>query len=274
MLSRVRFATGRLVSRAFSICFAISICFTLALPAAEPISKSALLKALRSHITSSKELAGYVDTRGVDFALTPDVEAELKAAGATPELIEAIRSHSKAVTSIPSGPASNTSSVTPAVKKTAPTTLNLAAGVYRKDGDDWIKVLDEGIKWKKSGALHKFTVGLGKTELVGTVAGSSSPNLLHDPVVFVISVPDGAQIGQYLLIQLKPKKGSREINVAPSGEEGKALVPFSSKRLSKNLFEIDFAQGAGDYGFLPPGKDMADGEMEPANRMYTFRVLQ
>jgi hypothetical protein len=258
---------------------ALLFCFTLGLgaQATDPITKNALLKALRSHITTPKELVKYVDTRGVDFALTPDVEAELKAAGATPELIEAVRSHSKSTP--PAAPTSPvlTTPVAPPPKKVVPPTTpaaTYATGIYRKDGAQWIKVLDEGVKWKKSGTFKKFTVGLGKSELVGTVPGSSSPNLLKNPIVFLVSVPDGGQINHYLLIQMKSKRGTREINVSPAGDEGKGLVPFTSRKVGRNLFEVDFTQGEGDYGFLPPGKDSADGEMEPANRMYTFRVVQ
>ncbi|MBV8819561.1 MAG: hypothetical protein JO022_14470 [Acidobacteriaceae bacterium] len=276
MLPCVLRAAGR---RWLGLCLLLAIlCGAAAFAqSTEPISKNALLKALRSHLSTSKELAKYVEARGVDFALTQDVESELRSAGATPELIEVVRAHSKAVTRpVVPAPAVDTTPPPAPVKKatTAPPAANYAPGIYRKDGAQWVKVLDEGVKWKASGRIHKFTVGLGKSELVGTIPGSSSPNLLKNPVVFLVSVPEGAQISHYLLIQMKSKRGSREINISPTGEEGKGLVPFSSRKVGRNLFEIDFTQGEGDYGFLPPGQDAGNGEMEPAVRMYTFRILQ
>jgi hypothetical protein len=256
------------------IAFALCIAAPASAQPGTPIAKSALVKTLKSGLSTPKELVGFIDSRGVDFVLTPDVEAELKAAGATPAVIEAVRAHSKA------GAAANTPVTTlPPPKKTGPPPMApqaaLAPGVYRKDGLQWIRILDEGVKWKKGGSsAKKLTFGLVKGEMVGTVPGMSSPNLLHNPITFLISVPEGAQIAQYMLIQMKTtKKGIREINVAPSGEDSKNLVPFTSRRVGKGMFEVDFSQGAGDYGFLPPGQE-ENGSVELAPRMFTFRVLQ
>lgn len=56
-----------------------------------PIPKAGLLKALRLNGLSNEELVRQIRQRGVGFRLTPDVEGELRAAGATQEVIAAVR---------------------------------------------------------------------------------------------------------------------------------------------------------------------------------------
>jgi hypothetical protein len=59
--------------------------------AKKPISKSGLLEAVRLNGLSTQELIERVRQRGVSFQLTSQDEADLREAGARPELIEAVR---------------------------------------------------------------------------------------------------------------------------------------------------------------------------------------
>lgn len=65
----------------------------------KPISKAGLLEAVRLNGLSTKELIEHVQQRGVSFQLTSQDEAEFRAAGARPELIEAIRANYRSETS-------------------------------------------------------------------------------------------------------------------------------------------------------------------------------
>ena len=57
------------------------------------ILKDRLVSALKSKSQSSQQLANYINQCGVNFQLTPDVEAELVSAGARPVVIEAVRNN-------------------------------------------------------------------------------------------------------------------------------------------------------------------------------------
>ena len=61
--------------------------------AKKPITREGLVKAVRINGLSTAELVQQVQTRGVSFQMTADAEAELRAAGARPEIIAAARSN-------------------------------------------------------------------------------------------------------------------------------------------------------------------------------------
>lgn len=69
--------------------------------AQRPLSKSYLLGALRRGRPKKSELVRLVERRGVSFELTDKVERQLSAAGATPELLEAVRENYPAPGGLP-----------------------------------------------------------------------------------------------------------------------------------------------------------------------------
>jgi tetratricopeptide (TPR) repeat protein len=66
---------------------------TTSAQAKKPITREGLVRAVRINGLSTAELVQQVQTRGVSFQMTADAEAELRAAGARPEIIAAARSH-------------------------------------------------------------------------------------------------------------------------------------------------------------------------------------
>ena len=64
-----------------------------ALAQTKPISRDGLVKAVRINGLSTAELIQQIRMRGVAFEMTADAEAELRGAGARPEVIEAARSN-------------------------------------------------------------------------------------------------------------------------------------------------------------------------------------
>jgi hypothetical protein len=69
--------------------------------AKKPISKDGLIKAVRINGLSTAELIQEIRTRGVAFQMTPEAEAEMRQAGARPEVIEAARSNYRPASSLP-----------------------------------------------------------------------------------------------------------------------------------------------------------------------------
>jgi hypothetical protein len=72
----------------------------------KPITKQGLIEALRIGGLSPQELAERVRERGVDFQLTPEVEAELRTATAQSELLEVVRTNYRPPSLAPSPPLS------------------------------------------------------------------------------------------------------------------------------------------------------------------------
>lgn len=91
------------------IIFALLATALLLFPAAsaaqakKPISREGLVKAVRINGLSTAELVQQVQSRGVSFRMTPDAEAELRAAGARPEVIAAARSNYRPGATVSSG---------------------------------------------------------------------------------------------------------------------------------------------------------------------------
>jgi hypothetical protein len=67
----------------------------------KPISKDGLVKAVRINGLSTAELIQEIRTRGVAFQMTPETEAEMRQAGARPEVIEAARSNYRPASAVP-----------------------------------------------------------------------------------------------------------------------------------------------------------------------------
>ncbi|HST54245.1 MAG TPA: hypothetical protein VLJ61_19720 [Pyrinomonadaceae bacterium] len=69
--------------------------------AKKPISRDGLVSAVRINGLSTAELVQQIQSRGVSFQMTPDAEAQLRSAGARPEVIEAARSNYRPETVTP-----------------------------------------------------------------------------------------------------------------------------------------------------------------------------
>ena len=69
--------------------------------AKKPITKDGLVKAIRINGLSTAELIQQIQSRGVAFQMTPEAEAEMRQAGARPEVIEAARSNYRPTAAAP-----------------------------------------------------------------------------------------------------------------------------------------------------------------------------
>jgi hypothetical protein len=60
-----------------------------------PVKKERLIKALRSRQFQTRDIVTIISSNGVDFNLTPEIKKRLVAAGARPEVIQAISNNSR-----------------------------------------------------------------------------------------------------------------------------------------------------------------------------------
>lgn len=85
-----------------------------------PIKKQGLIDAVKANSLPTRELVGHVERRGVAFEMTPEVEAELLAVGARPEVIAAARANYRPETVVAARPPAATTTAPPRVTSTAP----------------------------------------------------------------------------------------------------------------------------------------------------------
>lgn len=70
-----------------------TVCLPAQNAAHKPITRNGLVEALKLGGLSPEELISFVQKRGVDFQLTPAIEQEMRTAGATPELVQAVKAN-------------------------------------------------------------------------------------------------------------------------------------------------------------------------------------
>src|SRR5262245_12265284 len=63
-----------------------------------PYDKERLLRVVKLNALSTQEIVAASDNRGVDFKMTPNIEAEFQQAGARPELLDAMRRNYRSAT--------------------------------------------------------------------------------------------------------------------------------------------------------------------------------
>jgi hypothetical protein len=90
--------------------------------AKNPYDKERLLKVVRLNALSTQEVVQAVEQRGVDFQVTPGVEAEFREAGARPELIDALKSNYRPPSAPSKSPGAN------AARPAARPSANVPAG--------------------------------------------------------------------------------------------------------------------------------------------------
>jgi hypothetical protein len=79
--------------------------FTMAQSQKPPYDKERLLKVVKLNALTTQEIIDAVNTRGVDFRTTSDVESEFRQAGARPELVEALKKNYRNAQPPPNRPA-------------------------------------------------------------------------------------------------------------------------------------------------------------------------
>lgn len=246
---------------------------------AKPITEKGLVSALTIGGLESQELVEIIDRRGVDFALTPEAEQQLRAAGATDAVLEAVRTHSRqpgAMQTVVSEPIA-VAAAGPPTRSPSNEGASLPghAGVFYRDGTNWIQLRTESATWHHEGLVHDLNKGgLIHAEISGQIAGNHSPITMHSPASFLIRTTNGAMLQDYLLVHLHEKNDNRNFKVAPGGKGSKDAVEFRPAKIGDEIYEIDFTQGTGEYAFftrsiIPGGKnDPRDGQV------LTFRIIE
>lgn len=130
-----------------------------------PVKKDKLVKVLRSKQYQAREIAKIIAEQGVDFQLTPDVQAELVGAGARPEVLEAVRRNYRAapIANIPKKAAASIN----------PLSSDQIIALLKKDGDAAArrKVQSNGVNFRATPQiLNEITRAGGSVALLKLVS--------------------------------------------------------------------------------------------------------
>ena len=252
---------------------------SLAQQAGKPITEKGLVSALTIGGLESPELVDIIDRRGVDFALTTDVEQQLRAAGATDAVIAAVRAHYHQPVGDRAGVVDSSPTPNPVTPVHEPSAGSVSmpeqAGVFYRNGTGWMQLRPESATWHHEGLVRDLNKGgLLHAEISAQIAGNHSPITMHSPASFLIHTAKGAMLQDYLLVHLHEKNDNRNFKVAPGGMNSKDAVDFRPAKVGEEMYEIDFTQGTGEYAFLtrsiiPAGKSGSnDGQV------LTFRIIE
>lgn len=253
----------------------------LAQESPKPITERGLVTALTIGGLSSQELVDIIDRRGVDFGLTPEVEQQLRSAGATDAIVDAVRTHSRQASAGEHATVAGSGMVVPAPRASGSSIAESAPlpgqpGVFYRDGTSWVQLRPEAATWHHEGFVHDLNKGgLIHAEISGQVAGTHSPITMHSPASFLIRATKGAMLQDYLLVHLHEKNDNRNFKVAPGGKNSKDAVDFRPAKIGDEFYEIDFTQGTGEYAFftrsiIPGGKNDSSHE----GQVLTFRITE
>ena len=152
--------------------------------AKKPITLEGLVKAVRINGLSTVELIQQVQSRGVNFQMTPDAEAELRAAGARPEVIEAARSNYRPGGAAPvtnaSGRAGSNVPSGPPLSKSEVVTM-LQAGTPPARVEQFVE--KRGVSFQSNAQVAREIKAAGGTNsLVGAVAAAyTAPGRVRTP---------------------------------------------------------------------------------------------
>ncbi len=251
----------------------------------KPITREGLEKALKLNGLKPSELVSILDQRGVDFILNPEIEGQLRKLGATQAVIEAVGRNYRGVDGNivegpPSRPAQPPPNPTPVAPRPVPVpgfgNYPVVAGVYLREGNSWVALRQESTSWHNEGFmrnLKKASGGLIDAEATGEVPGDHSSIAAHSPATILVRPESGLAIEDYLCVHMHGKHDDREFKIAPNALHSKDSVELQPTSLGGGLYQIDFAQGEGDYGFVSKKMIPAPGSSSNSAFVYTFRIL-
>jgi len=255
----------------------------IAAPQDEEVMTNQTIIVLVKEKTGDGLIISLIQQSKTKFDTSPKAVIELKKAGVSDAVIQAMMAKGSGqritVSDSASGVASPNSSEG---TSSPPTGLPTEIGVYVKKKDQWVEILPEVINWQTGGVLKSIaTLGIVKGDINGRILNPHSPNSIVTPVEFLIITPEGVAITEYQFLKLREKRDVREFRTVTGGvfhQSGGArrdLQPFEGKKIAPRTHTITFQTlSYGEYGFLPPGAYTSASASAQLGKMYTFRVVE
>ena len=154
-------------------------------------------------------------------------------------------------------------------------------GVYTQVKNQLTPLPVEVVNFKTAGTLGMaFSYGFKKAKLQGTVPGDRSSAQLTLPVTIVLRCPDGTAPTEYQLIELNPKKDTREFTEAKVGVTGASAgvdnqaLTLSFQKIGHDTYKATVTDlKRGEYGFLAPGTAISMTSVS-TGKLYSFGVSE
>ena len=211
---------------------------------------------------------------GQAFDLTPDQMIQLKSAGVSDKVMQAMIN--------PTAPAAAAPAAAAAAK---PSDLPDEMGVYmkRQGTTEWVEVQPEIVNWKTGGvAKSVFSQGIVKGDMNGHLQGKTSSTEATTTTQFMVVAAEGVAITEYQLLKLRENSDNREFRSSTggvfhsSGGATRDVVKFDGKKVAPRHFLIELSENLkpGEYGFLPPGAVSSTNAAGATGKIYSFKVLE
>lgn len=239
----------------------------------KPITKKGLEDSLHLGGLKSSELVRILNRRGVDFGLTPEIEQELVSAGASPEVIAAVRANYRGSAASSTQPAPSSPARAPDVPAARPAVQT--PGIFVRQGSAWVALPQESTGYRSDNvfkSLGKVSVGKGKGDVTGEIAGLHSSASTHSPAIFLIRMAPGLATSDYAIVHLHPKHDNREFRIAADSLASHDEITFRTLQTSGSSVQIEVSQGAGDYAFVNRNSQPSNSGEDRQTFLYTFQI--
>lgn len=216
-------------------------------------SVAGVVDALKSGALTDEELVDAVKKNGIAVDMTAENEAKLRAAGASDQLIEALRANAAAKANHPN-------------KKSNETPEQLAEkvsdpGIYRNRSGAWTVFNDEQVAWSKSSQSFR-----------GVITGPHSPNIVSINEKLLLAMDGDFTADDYVLAQLKPVHGDRQFEI---GGPKETVINFTATRTKSGKYFVTADMDPGEYALLIPRFTGSRRSGSPVvGPTYTFRVVE
>jgi hypothetical protein len=235
------------------------------------LDNAAVVKMVKAGL-GDDTIVSMINTQPGNYTVTPDAMIQLKQAGVSEKVIDAMIAKASGVPPPAAAPAA------------APAALPVdEVGVYFKGKDGkWVEMLPEIVNFKTGGFLKTLgSDGIVKGDVNGHIAGKSAKIAMETPLDFLIYMQEGVEITEYQLLRLHVTNDGREFRsvtggvVHSSGGAQRDEVDFQGTKIAPHMYEILLGPDVkgGEFGFLPPGAT-SSSNMASGGKMYTFSVTE
>jgi hypothetical protein len=199
--------------------------------------------------------------------LSVDQMLELKKAGVSPEVIQALMNPTSPA-AVPAGGGSKFNDGYPE-----------ETGVYLMKENKWEFMEPELVTWRTGGMLKSIgTAGLHKGHVSGVVDRRNARIQLSAPVELFIRAEEGVTGSEYQLLKMEVRKDLREFRAMTAGVlrvksgSDRNAVMFNPEKVGVRAYKLVLTQVAyGEYGLLAPGA-VGSASVSSSGKIFAFGI--
>ncbi len=242
--------------------------------AAQALNNNSIIKMVRAGL-SDDVIVATVNANTGNYDTSPDALIALKQAGASDKVIAAVVAKNS-----PSG--GGDAAAPPPPPAPMPPGVDQIGAYYKDSGGTWQPLPTEVVIFEAGGAVkHIASATLVKQDLDGVLGGMRSRLVLTAPVSFIVHVPEGRSLNDYMLFRFHVSGSNRQFLYAEGGLQKETtgalrdVVDFNGKQIGPSAYEIDLGSdiGEGEFGFLEP-VDASSKTAPTSGKIFTFAIVR